>query len=108
MSNVFNVNNYGARVVSISGFNFEISRKFFREFYFQVMSEDIFDAEIRKKNQNESDRTKDRAGEKKRPSVVESSDEDPQPATKKSRKNSDVSGMTYSNFRILEIICPQF
>ena len=59
------------------------------------MSEDIFDAEIRKKNQNESDRTKDRTGEKKRPSVVESSDEDPQPATKKSRKNSDVSGMTY-------------
>ena len=56
------------------------------------MSEDIFDAEIRKKNQNESDRTKT-AGEKKRPSVVESSDEDPQPATKKSRKNSDVSGM---------------
>ena len=29
MSNVFNVNNYGARVVSISGFNFEISRNFF-------------------------------------------------------------------------------
>ena len=99
MSNVFNVNNYGARVVSISGFNFGISRKksrkFFENFDFQVMSEDIFDAEIRKKNQNESDRTKDRAGEKKRPSVVESSDEDPQPATKKSRKNSDVSGMTY-------------
>ena len=60
------------------------------------MSEDIFDAEIRKKNQNESDRTKDRAGEKKRPSIVESSDED-QPATKKSRKNSDVSGTTYRN-----------
>ena len=68
------------------------------------MSEDIFDAEIRKKNQNESDRTKDRTGEKKRPSVVESSDEDPQPATKKSRKNSDVSGMTY--FHFLKIIRP--
>ena len=102
MSNVFNANNYGARVVSISILKF---RKKNWEFYFQVMSEDIFDAEIRKKNQNESDRTKDRTGEKKRPSVVESSDEDPQPATKKSRKNSDVSGTTY--FRILKIICPK-
>ena len=63
------------------------------------MSEDIFDAEIRKKNQSESDRTKT-AGEKKRPSVVESSDEDPQPATKKSRKNSDVSGMTTRHYSL--------